>query len=78
MPNSNSFLPTLPESIIERALIADYLFVEGYLLHELQYLATEDARRLYEEACQFAQRKSNEVLPKIPFASYSAVGFSCN
>ena len=78
MSNPNSFLPILPESIIERALIADYLLIKGYLLNELQYLAPDDANQLYEEACRFAQRKSDEVQPKISLTRYSAVGFSRN
>ena len=78
MSNPNNFLPVLPESLIERALIADFLLGKGYLLSELQYLAVETAQLLYDEACQFAKRKSNEVFPKISMTMYSAVGFSLN
>ena len=78
MSNLNGFIPILPESIIERALIADYLLGQGYLLCDLQYLDTEDADRLYEQARQFACKKVNEVSPSVPLTRYSAVGFSLN
>jgi len=78
MSNLNGFLPALPESLVERALIADYLLEQGYLLCDLQYLAAEDADRLYKEACQFARRKVGEVSPGVSLTRYSAVGFSLN
>jgi hypothetical protein len=78
MSNLNGFLPILPESIIERTLIADYLLSQGYLLCDLQYLATENADRLFEKACKFAKQKVNEVVPDITLKEYSAFGFSPN
>jgi len=78
MSDPNSSLPVLPESLIERALIADHLLGQGYLLCDLQYLATEDADQLYEKACQFARRKVGEISPGVSLTRYFAVGFSLN
>ena len=78
MSNLNGFLPVLPKSIIERALIIDHLLSQGYLLCDLQYLATEDAKQLFEEARQFAKWKIGENIPEITLTGYSAVGFSLN
>ena len=78
MSDLNGFLPALPESLIERALIADYLLEHGYLLCDLQYLAAKDADRLYKEACQFARRKVGEFSSDVSLTRYSAVGFSLN
>ena len=78
MSNLNGFLPALPISMIERALIADYLLSQGYLLCELQYLAAQDAKRLYEEARQFARKKASKVLPDPMMTAYSMAGFSLN
>ena len=78
MSNLNGFSPVLPESIIERALIADYLLGQGYLLCDLPFLAMQDADRLYEEACRYARIKAQEVAPQVSLESYFAVGFSFN
>lgn len=78
MSNPNGFLPVLPESMIERTLIADYLLSLGYLLCDLQYLATEIADQLFEGAYQFAKQKANEFVPDASLREYSAVGFSLN
>ena len=78
MSNENGFLPALPKSIIERALIAEYLLGKGYLLCDLQFLATDDAYRLYEEACLFARRNLREVMTRVSLTRYSATGFSLN
>ena len=78
MSNLNGFLPVLPESIIERTLIADYLLGLGYLLCDLQYLTAEDADRVFEEACQFAKWKVSEVVLGVILTEYSVVSFSLN
>lgn len=78
MASTNGFLPVLPESIIERTLISNYLLGKGYLLCDLQYLPTEDADRLYEEACRFAKQEAHKVLSEISLTKYSSVGFSLN
>jgi hypothetical protein len=78
MSNLNGFRPILPESLIERTLIADYLLSLGYLLCDLQYLAIENAGHLFEEAYRYAKQKVNEDVPDIILKEYSALDFSLN
>jgi len=62
MSNLSSFVPVLPPSALERALIAEYLLQQGVLFCELYSLPVADAWRLFDSAYAYARRKAGGVL----------------
>jgi hypothetical protein len=56
-----------PQSVLERALIAEYLLAKGYLLSDLKYLPEQEAKDLMKAACLYAGLKLAEIEAKAKF-----------
>ena len=50
-----------PQSILERTLIAEFLFSQGYLVSDLVELPPQAAKKLMEEAGHFAELRMAEI-----------------
>lgn len=49
------------QTVLERTLIAEYLFSRGYLTSDLKKLPPQVAKSLMREACQFAAFRLVEI-----------------
>ena len=59
--DSNQLWMDGPHTTLERALAAEYLIINGYLMSDLEALPTEVARELMTEACQAAAYRLAEI-----------------
>ena len=58
---SDHLLAHGPQTILERTLVAEYLFILGYLVSDLFRLSPAIAKNLAEEACQYAALRLAEI-----------------
>jgi len=56
-----------PQSVLERTLIAEYLFSRGYLISDLQNLPPQVAKSLMREACRFTALRLTEIESRANF-----------
>ncbi|MFN2195386.1 MAG: hypothetical protein ACK2UW_04600 [Anaerolineales bacterium] len=56
-----------PQSILERALIAEFLLAKGYLLSDLENLPEQEAKDLMKAACLYAGLRLAEIEAKAKF-----------
>ena len=56
-----------PNAVLEKALIAEYLKEQGYLLEKIHELPKEIAEKLMKEASQYASLKMEEVKARARF-----------
>ena len=59
--DSNQLWLDSPQSILERTLIAEFLFGQGYLVADLVELPPQAAKKLMEEAGHFAELRMAEI-----------------
>ncbi len=79
MSNLSGFVPVLPQSTLERALIADFLLQQGVLFCDLYSLPEAEAWRLFDAACAYARRKAGKVnLPSRLRPAKFCASFSLN
>lgn len=67
-----------PQSLLERTLIAEYLFSKGYLTSDLKELPRQLAKRLMREACRFATLRLAEIEAKSKFLQKIRLPISLN
>jgi hypothetical protein len=67
-----------PQSLLERTLIAEYLFCKGYLMSDLNELPTQVAKSLMSEACRFAALRLAEIDAKAEFRQVIRLSLSLN
>jgi hypothetical protein len=67
-----------PQSILERALVAEYLIGKGYLISDLKNLDSQLAKRLMLEACQFAALRLAEIESRVNFQQKIRLTMSLN
>ena len=59
--DSNQLWLDSPQSVLERTLIAEFLFCQGYLVSGLVELPPQTAKKLMEEAGHFAELRMAEI-----------------
>jgi hypothetical protein len=67
-----------PLSLLERTLIAEYLFSRGYLMSDLKVLPPRVAKSLMEEACRFAALRLAGIGPWDIFRQKIGLNISLN
>jgi len=76
--DSGPLLPGGPLSLLERALIAEYLLSQGYLTADLKKLPPLVAKGLMSEACRFAALRLAEIEAKVEFRQKIRLPISLN
>ena len=67
-----------PQAILERTLIAEYLFSKGYLISDLKDLPPQEAKSLMTEACRFAVLRLAEIEARDKFQQKIRLPVSLN
>jgi hypothetical protein len=66
------------QSLLERTLIAEYLFSNGYLMSELKELPPQAAKDLMQKACQYAALRLAEIESRDKFLDKIKLPISLN
>jgi len=67
-----------PQTILERTLIAEYLFGNGYLMCDLKELPPQVVKSLMWEACRFAALRLAEIEAKAELCQKFRLPISLN
>lgn len=65
--NLTNYIPTGPQSSLERTYIEEYLNSKGYRLADLQALPKDETKRLMTEACTYTSSKLAELESRAKF-----------
>lgn len=67
-----------PQTLLERTLVAEYLFSKGYLMSDIKELPPQVAKSLMWEARRFADFRLIEIEFRSPFNWMVRLPFSLN
>ncbi len=74
----NRLLAGSPQTVLERTLIAEYLFSKGYLMSDVKELPPQVVKSLMWEACRFAALRLAEIEAKAELCQKFRLPISLN